>query len=237
MNVKPLRRPKRSILLMTGGFSLLLHIVIIVLFALNPWPTFMKVQPRAYTVTLMSVSLPGPLPVIKEELPKPIEKPKKDDIIEKVKKPPLKKDLHKLHEALEEIRKKAALDEIQKRIDRRKQVEEKSINLSSDESILSQKSMLEVNFGQIVESKIKKVWTIPENLVKEIIDLETIIVIIIDKGGKIQRSWVEKSSGNNLYDQSAMRAIKKAEPFPPIPEVLNKETLEIEIRFTPEQIR
>lgn len=65
-------------------------------------------------------------------------------------------------------------------------------------------------------------------------DLEAIIVIMIDKGGKLQKAWFEKKSGNTLYDQMAMRAIKKAEPFPPIPKELGEEAFEVGIRFHPE---
>ena len=66
------------------------------------------------------------------------------------------------------------------------------------------------------------------------VDLETIIVLIIERGGKIKKFWFEKKSGNALYDQSAMRAIKKAEPLPPIPQELSEDILEIGIRFFPD---
>jgi TonB family protein len=83
-------------------------------------------------------------------------------------------------------------------------------------------------------TKIKRAWTIPENLLKERVDLETIIIVIIESDGKIRRTWFEKKSGNDLYDQMAMRAIKKAEPLPPIPKELGEGTLEIGIRFLPD---
>jgi TonB family protein len=89
-------------------------------------------------------------------------------------------------------------------------------------------------YYSFVWAKIKGAWTIPENLLKEMVDLETIIVVIIDRDGKIQKFWFEKKSGNALYDQSAMRAIKKAEPLPPIPQELSEDTLEIGIRFFPD---
>jgi TonB family protein len=86
----------------------------------------------------------------------------------------------------------------------------------------------------MIWAKIKEAWTIPENLLKETVDLETIIVLIIGRDGKIQKWWFEKNSGNALYDQMAMRAIKKAEPLPPIPKEFSENTLEIGIRFIPE---
>ena len=83
-------------------------------------------------------------------------------------------------------------------------------------------------------AKIKAEWTIPENLPKGGVDLETVIVVIIERNGKIQRSWFEKRSGNSLYDQMAMRAIKKAEPLPPIPKEFSDPTFEVGIRFLPD---
>lgn len=66
------------------------------------------------------------------------------------------------------------------------------------------------------------------------VDLETTIVVIIERNGKVQKLWFEKKSGNALYDQSAMRAIKKPEPLPPIPKELSEDTFEIGIRFFPD---
>jgi colicin import membrane protein len=83
-------------------------------------------------------------------------------------------------------------------------------------------------------AKIKKEWTLPGDLPKEKSNLETIIVVIVERDGKVQKSWFEKRSGNAHYDQMAMRAIKKAEPLPPIPKEFSDETFEIGIRFYPE---
>lgn len=256
-------RPDQNGLLKTGGVSLALHIAFVFLLSLNPWPTMIRVQPAALTVTLMPVVLPQPetlipppSPAVKEESPKPIEKtkpiekPKKEDIVEKVKKKEKETEsLKHLHEAIEEIRKKAALDEIQKRIARREKTEERpAVTPPSSQPVPATPapspspippSRIESRLNQyygLVWAKIKEAWTIPENLLKEkeMVDLETIIVLIIDRDGKVQKTWFEKKSGNALYDQMAMRAIIKAEPLPPIPKELNEKTLEIGIRFFPD---
>ena len=90
------------------------------------------------------------------------------------------------------------------------------------------------DYYSLIWAKIKEGWTLPENVSKDNFDLEAVIVLVIDKGGKLQKSWFEKKSGNALYDQMAMRAIRKAEPFPPIPKELGEDSLEIGIRFYPE---
>jgi TonB family protein len=89
--------------------------------------------------------------------------------------------------------------------------------------------------GAAVKTKIMKAWALPENLSKGAKGLETIIVIIIGRDdGKVKKSWLEKRSGNPLYDQMAMRAIKKAEPFPPIPQECTDPTFAI--TFSPNQL-
>lgn len=249
--------------LITLGISLLLHSVFVLLLSLNPWPTLIKVRPTAYTVTLMPVPIPVPEippptapPVPKEEKikpiekTKPIEKPKKDDIVEKVKKKERDKEsIDRLHDAIEEIRRKAALDEIQKRVSKREVTPTPTPPPSPSPVVSSvpspttpsptpfsgsaQQSKLN-EYYSLIWAKIKASWTIPEHLLKERVDLEAIIVIIIEANGKVKKSWFEKKSGNALYDQMAMRAIIKAEPLPPIPKELNQESLEIGIRFTPD---
>jgi TonB family protein len=90
------------------------------------------------------------------------------------------------------------------------------------------------DYYNMIWAKIKEEWTLPENLPKGKIGLETTIVVIIDREGKVKKSWFEKRSGDALYDQMAMRAIKKAEPFPPIPKEFSDNTFEIGIRFHPD---
>jgi TonB family protein len=245
-----LRSPETGGLFKMNVVSLLLHFALVAFFSLNPFPTTIKIQPVPYTVTLEPISVqepeiqqPSPPPLVKEEKPKPIEKAKKEDIVEKVKKPQKEnKELKNLQESLDEIRKKAAIDEIQRRVARREQprgrvapVSPPSPIVSSPKASVGRESKLN-EYYSLIWSKIKEEWTIPENLVreKEMVDIETIIVIIIDRDGKLQTSLFEKKSGNDIYDQSAMRAIIKAEPFPPIPKELNLKTLEIGIRFFPD---
>ncbi len=241
--------------------SLLFHSALLFLLNLHPWPTLLQVPPSGYIVSLMPLSLSEPeipppsSPVPKQEevkpVPKvkPVDKPRKDDIVEKIKKKEKDQNaLNRLEEALEEIRKKAAIDEIQKRIAKQEVREPKAPTPSPpappsapaptpvtppSPSPFLRESKLNEYYG-LIWAKIKQSWTLPENLLKDGVDLETIIVIIIERDGRVRRSWFEKKSGNPLYDQMAMRAIIKAEPLPPIPKELNQDHLEIGIRFFPE---
>jgi TonB family protein len=246
-----------------GGLSLLIHFFLVVFLSLQPWPSIIRVHSLPYTVNLVSLSSPeteiskiSPPPPINETRQKPISKPKKEDIIEKVKESKKEKpSLKHLEEALEELRKKVAIEEIQKRIAQREMVERKetpplpptqlpkpttpsfsppSKFESKSYNPPSKTEALLTNYYNLIWGKIKEAWKIPENLLKETVDQEAIIVLIIERDGKIQKLWFEKKSGNPIYDQTALRAIRKAEPFPPLPKEFDGNTLEIGIRFFPE---
>jgi colicin import membrane protein len=267
------KRSPTKVMLRAGIASLVIHGAIIALFTLNPWPQWIKTQPIVYTVSLMPLVLPEPqtasayaLPAPKEEISKPVEtkkpldKPKKDDIVEKIKKPSKKvekpaepklekpkpekptvdqKSLKGLQEALDDIRRKVALDDIQRRVAHREKTEKERTVTSSQVPSAKSSTPAQIEsklneYYSVIWAKIKQEWTLPENLLKETVDLETIIVIIIERDGKIQRSWFEKRSGDVHYDQAAMRAILKSDPLPSIPRELNETNLEIGIRFYPD---
>ena len=167
---------------------------------------------------------------------------------QKVEKPPEKKPEEKrvspnLQAALEEIRRKAALDEIRKKVTQRERVakvEEKVVTPPPKVPIASTttpsprvESKLN-DYYSLIWAKIKESWIIPENLLKETVDLEAIIIIIIERDGSIRRMWFDKKSNDSIYDQTAMRAIMKAEPLPPIPKEFTGNSLEVGIRFIPE---
>jgi TonB family protein len=134
-----------------------------------------------------------------------------------------------LQEAIEGIQRKVAVEDVEKKVASRGTAGEGSGGLPGGSS--EQGGSI---YPGVVKAKIMKEWALPENLPKEGKGLEAIIVIIIGRNdGKVKKSWVEKSSGNPLYDQMAMRAIKKAEPFPPIPLECPDDTFSI--KFTPEK--
>jgi colicin import membrane protein len=59
-------------------------------------------------------------------------------------------------------------------------------------------------------------------------NLEAIISIKILRDGSLHVNRIEKSSGNSLFDRSALRAIAKASPVTPPPY-----EMEIGVRFYP----
>jgi TonB family protein len=87
---------------------------------------------------------------------------------------------------------------------------------------------LEAYYDKVWE-RIQSLWAIPEGLNSS--TLLTIYGIRIDRQGRIVDVWIESGSGNGTFDNSAYRAIKKADPLPPIPDKYKDATLDMGIRF------
>jgi len=47
---------------------------------------------------------------------------------------------------------------------------------------------------------------------------------------------VEKKSGNSLFDEAALRAVRRAEPLDPFPDAIQANQLEFGISFRPQGI-
>jgi colicin import membrane protein len=77
-------------------------------------------------------------------------------------------------------------------------------------------------YSALIQQQILSEWIHPEFDAY----LEAIVSFRIDKEGKVVSHRLEKSSGNKLFDRSAIKAILKASPLPPPPV-----EEEVEIRF------
>jgi colicin import membrane protein len=74
-------------------------------------------------------------------------------------------------------------------------------------------------------SKIRGQWSLPQGILPKG-NVETIINVKILRNGAVMEVGFEKRSGNRYFDDSAVRAVKKASPLPPLPA-----WIEIGIRF------
>jgi TolA protein len=83
-----------------------------------------------------------------------------------------------------------------------------------------------------VYNKIYNSWILPGYSSKR--QLEAVVNIRIAKTGKILNTSFEQRSGSAYFDRSVLRAIKKADPLPPLPVGFNEKYLELGIRFIPE---
>jgi TonB family protein len=82
----------------------------------------------------------------------------------------------------------------------------------------------------VIWSKIRGKWVLPQGILPR----ENIYAVIqarILKNGMVADLNFEKYSGNRYFDESAMKAIKKASPFPPLPDSIKDNSIEVGIRF------
>ncbi len=82
-----------------------------------------------------------------------------------------------------------------------------------------------------VWDRIRREWALPDELLKQKGNLAAIIVIRIRRDGKILDAKFEKRSGDKVFDNSVWRAIWKADPLPPFPQIYSAEVDELGIRF------
>ena len=80
-------------------------------------------------------------------------------------------------------------------------------------------------------SQIKSAWVLPAGVAAREQQLLAVVRIRIAPSGVIEHYWIEKASGNVYYDQSAIRAISKANPLPPLPYEAGNKPLEVGVNF------
>jgi protein TonB len=77
-----------------------------------------------------------------------------------------------------------------------------------------------------VAGKIREKWD-----GKAIPGQQPAVIFEIGRDGRVSQATINKSSGNPLYDQVALRAINDAGPFPPLPDDFKKPVLRIGLQF------
>lgn len=81
---------------------------------------------------------------------------------------------------------------------------------------------------------IRSRWALPDP--SKYKGMEAILVLAIRRDGKILDIRFQKRSGNALFDESAEKAVRKADPLPPFPAIYSPSQEEIGVRFRPEDL-
>lgn len=66
---------------------------------------------------------------------------------------------------------------------------------------------------------------------------EAVIIVKIMRNGEIRDMWFEERSGSRYFDDSCLKAVKKSNPLPPLPDGFLKPFHEVGFRFTPSELR
>ena len=165
---------------------------------------------------------------------------------EKVKKSTLEK-LEKKIETNATDRIAKAIDEIKAKIDRGKenQPSKESTAQASESNRLAGDG--ETNGGKLAEVidiyrmeialKVHQNWAFPDQLADGQSDLQTLLVFKVLPNGEIMDLFFTDRSGNSHFDESAFRAVMKANPVDPHPGAISQPYVQMGLRFTPEGIQ
>jgi TonB family protein len=83
-----------------------------------------------------------------------------------------------------------------------------------------------------VAARIQENWTLLKNNMENVGSLTTDIGLQIERSGEITQIAIEKPSGNAKFDEFALRAVRKANPLPPLPQEFTEGRLEITVRLS-----
>jgi colicin import membrane protein len=91
-------------------------------------------------------------------------------------------------------------------------------------------------YYSLIWSKVKQEWALPEGILHDD-NLVAVIDAKILRNGNVDDVSFEKRSGNKYFDESAIKAIRKASPFPPLPEWIKDNYIEVGVRFHSSELR
>jgi TonB family protein len=89
-------------------------------------------------------------------------------------------------------------------------------------------------YGQLVREKIERQWSLANN--QGVNGLKTVLEVQIKGSGEIVRVLVVGTSGNELFDEAAVRAVNRAGPLPPVPAAAQGSVPQFILTFRPGKV-
>jgi TonB family protein len=209
--------------------SLLLHaVVLVIIFSLPLLPSPRWTFGPVYTVSLVSSSMEfqakKTMSAIAQEIKGTISGDrflrKQTDVvipIRRIDRP--QKQISSVDKAIDEIRKRT-----------------ESATSSPGQANESEPGAKVHEYYALIWSRIKGQWALPQGILPRE-NIEAVIQAQILRNGTIANVSFEKRSGHRYFDESALKAIKKASPFPPFPAWMRDSSIEIGIRFHSAEFR
>jgi colicin import membrane protein len=198
----------------------------------------MKPNPEIIQPEKVPEPAPEPEPVKRPEIKeiKPIERPSTPET-PKIKRSLKKRTIKKEHiarnkekrhltDTFRQLQQKVRIDEARKRI---RQVGEKKSSVE----------LMDIYKAEVM-SRINKNWAVSVQMIGGYeTNLSSILVINIMRNGYIQPDmWFEKKSGNDYFDECAIKAVKKSNPLPPLPSAYLRPVYgPVGLKFTPSGLK
>jgi colicin import membrane protein len=89
-------------------------------------------------------------------------------------------------------------------------------------------------YQERIRLQIIEAWILPMPQ-EEARKLQATALLTVSREGDVAHLKLLQPSGNPLFDDSLLRAIKQAAPLPPLPEDYQGAFLEVEMRFRPHE--
>jgi TonB family protein len=123
----------------------------------------------------------------------------------------------------------------EKRQEMEKRIEllEKEVN-KLRQDMASPRDDAESNYISGVLSLVRENWFFPEDLDVKSDDFVR-VGLTIERDGTISAQEVVESSGNSQFNSYALEGLTKSTPLPSIPDEIDREFIELELRFRPPQ--
>ena len=86
-------------------------------------------------------------------------------------------------------------------------------------------------YFEVLQRKIAAEWEPPGVLGRTSDEVGAVLWFRIERDGRVLSRYVEEPSGSNVFDSSALRALDRATPFPPLPMDFPDDHLIIHLRF------
>ena len=109
---------------------------------------------------------------------------------------------------------------------------EKKEEMGDDEPIsLDTKEVKYVSYFSRIKQQIQRVWVYPSQGIKRTLSGELTLKFEISKDGNLLSLRLINSSGSNILDANAVRAVRGAAPYYPFPKTITKKKLSILATF------
>ncbi|NIA20224.1 MAG: TonB family protein, partial [Xanthomonadaceae bacterium] len=155
-----------------------------------------------------------------------------------VKKSPIKKNKPAARSKkpdLSKIRQKLAKEEEAKAVSRIKARLARNKTANQPAAISAVGNYQLHRYAEQLKAWITDHWQLPELLLQE--KLSATVSLTINAAGNLIKQEPGKMSGNQLFDDSILKAISRAVPFPPFPPAMDKAQEEFVITFDPNDIQ
>ena len=88
-----------------------------------------------------------------------------------------------------------------------------------------------VTYARVIKERIMAHWSYPQEARNNLLEGRLLAVFSLNKEGSLTRLDIRESSGYDILDREAARAIRNASPFPPFPEHITVSRLNVQATF------